>query len=300
MDRRITPFFPLEQVSPIRIGGIVEGKIEIYSLKGLQKTLYELSANHYAYFIYGKASNLLFKDTYPPCTYALHLAMKKYNFFSDQLYVEAGASLSQIARIIKEAGYQNFLPFEMIPGEIGGSIVNNAGAFAMAISDTLQSVIVYSLKEGCIIYKKEELDFSYRSSRFKKENLGIIIGAIFHLEKGKKEEMEKKSRFYQEERRKKQPQGILTLGSTFKNPLPYFAGECIEKALGKGKRIGNVKISEKHANFLEILPHATAKEVLDFIYFIQTIVYNKYTIELELEIELKEEKRDGRGTQNKR
>jgi UDP-N-acetylmuramate dehydrogenase len=64
------------------------------------------------------------------------------------------------------------------------------------------------------------------------------------------------------------------------------AGWLIEKCGLKGKKIGQAKISEKHANFIVNLGKAKANDVLKLIDLIKKEVENKFKIRLEEEIEI--------------
>jgi len=54
----------------------------------------------------------------------------------------------------------------------------------------------------------------------------------------------------------------------------------------KGKRIGQAIISEKHANFIENLGGATAKDVLQLIKLVQNKAKQQLNLDLPLEIEV--------------
>ena len=51
-------------------------------------------------------------------------------------------------------------------------------------------------------------------------------------------------------------------------------------------QIGDAQISEKHANFIVNKGNAKAKDVIHLINIIKEKVYNKFKINLELEIKL--------------
>ena len=61
-------------------------------------------------------------------------------------------------------------------------------------------------------------------------------------------------------RREHQPGGA-NAGSVFRNPPGDSAGRLIDAAGCKGLRVGGAVVSEKHANFFEAEPGATAADV---------------------------------------
>ena len=106
------------------------------------------------------------------------------------------------------------------------------------------------------------------------------------LKKGEKEELNKTKLECRNKRIKAQPYGIKTLGSIFLNGSNYKAYELIDGCGLRGYLYKNIKINEKHCNFLEIIGKTTQKSILELIVFIKDKVYNKYSINLEIEIDI--------------
>jgi UDP-N-acetylmuramate dehydrogenase len=90
---------------------------------------------------------------------------------------------------------------------------------------------------------------------------------------------------YRAERRRTQPQG-RSAGSTFKNPLPHYAGQLLEAAGMKGARAGRAQFSPKHANFMMNLGGARASEVMQLIDQARTRVREMSGVALETELEM--------------
>ena len=90
---------------------------------------------------------------------------------------------------------------------------------------------------------------------------------------------------YTDKRRRTQPTEP-SVGSMFKNPPGRFAGQLIEQAGLKGARIGNVEVSQVHANFFVNRGGATASEVMQLIELVRVGVRKQFRVELELEIEI--------------
>jgi UDP-N-acetylmuramate dehydrogenase len=139
-----------------------------------------------------------------------------------------------------------------IPGSVGGAIRMNAGAFGHAISET---TALHPGDEQCrpaMEVAKEEAVFSYRSSRLPGESSGklLITGGVFCLQPADGRHVAARCREIIALRRQKQPKGVGSAGSFFKNPEGDFAGRLIEQAGFKGLTCGKAMVSPTHANFI--------------------------------------------------
>ncbi len=268
----------------VKIGGTVVAKVDIFTIKGALLTFDDIKKHHYQHFYIGKGSNFVYRDQYPQPTIAINLCAKHYYLKEDILYVEAGISLSFLARKLSQSGYQGWSGLEDIPGTLAGALINNSGAFHQTISDYLLDLLFITPDGEILIVKKEDMEYASRSSKVKNRPLGLLFSARFSLKKGDYHEIQRQEKEYHEYRIAHQPHGVMSLGSTFKNGDHYYAGQIIEQAGLKGFHSEHIAISDKHANFLIFQKGATAHELLEFVATIQKIVYNKYTILLELEI----------------
>ena len=119
-----------------------------------------------------------------------------------------------------------------IPGSVGGAVCMNAGAWGYEIGNCIETV-TYVDKEGMIHdVTGDDLGFSYRQLQLKEGSLedAIIIETVLRLEPGKQKEMIEQCRQYLEKRREKQPLGVASAGSFFKNPSGNSAGRLIDEA----------------------------------------------------------------------
>jgi UDP-N-acetylmuramate dehydrogenase len=87
------------------------------------------------------------------------------------------------------------------------------------------------------------------------------------------------------QRKRTQPPGA-SMGSMFKNPAGDYAGRLIEAAGLKGKRVGGAEISPIHANFFINSGSATAADLGTLIALTRRTVEEKFSVQLELEVEL--------------
>ena len=87
-------------------------------------------------------------------------------------------------------------------------------------------------------------------------------------------------------RKEKQPINFPSGGSTFKRGEGYITAELIDKCGLKGYNVGDSYVSDKHAGFIVNKGNATAKDVLLLIDIVKKKVYEKFNVDIQLEIEV--------------
>jgi len=205
-------------------------------------------------------------------------------------HVASGLLFSRLARITCEQGWTGLEWSNSVPGSVGGGVVSNAGAHGKELKDDLISVEVLTATGEQETWPMADLKLGYRTSRFKAHGqramspIEVILSADIILLRDEAGECAGKMREYLEERQAKQPQG-KSAGSTFKNPPGSSAGYLIEQVGLKGLRYGQAQFSPKHANFMMNLGGATAAEVQYLMSLAQEKVSEKFSIQLEPEIE---------------
>lgn len=161
----------------------------------------------------------------------------------------------------------------------------NAGAYGKEMKEIVKEVICINEEGKIKTLQNEEINFSYRHSRFKEEQ-DIIISAKLQLEKGKMIDIKEKMDTYKEARKEKQPIDMPSAGSTFKRGTNFISAQLIDEAGLKGYSIGGAQVSLKHAGFIVNTGNATAKNILDLIDYVIKVVYEKFEKVLELEVEV--------------
>lgn len=285
-DVKVSHLVDMRKFSSLRIGGTLQDFYEVFSLEGLQNVLRFLQKKRRKYIVIGNGSKLLFPDTFRVRS-GIKVRQNQIQFYEEYVKVGAGAKLATFARLLTLKGYEGGSGLCDIPGDIGGSIVNNAGAFQDEIGAIVESVDVVDSKGNIHTYQKNELDFSYRYSRFQKENLGIIFQVRFRLIRGDLTKLQEKMKENHRKRITAQPIGIRTLGSTFKNPSIGKAAFFIFQTFPHGYHRKGIRLHPKQMNFIEIEGKIKAKEIWDFIAYVRKKVYNKMHVLLESEIQKK-------------
>ena len=271
----------LKDYNTWKIGGKAEYFYEPSDIKDL-KLFLELLQNTPITFL-GNGSNVLIRDGgISGCVICLKNTLNNY-FVKDEEYIfEAGLSCMKMAQITARENYEGLEYLCGIPGSLGGALAMNAGCYGGNIWDHVSTVSLIN-NDGEII-KKNKNDFiiGYRNTSLEENN--FFISAVFKLRKNKlKNSLEKIKEFLQD-RRSKQPTGLLSCGSVFKNPKNLYAAKLIESIGLKGYKIGGACISEKHANFIISDKSTKSIDIEKLINFTQKEVFKKKEVILETEV----------------
>ena len=296
----------LSEFTSFKIGGRAKYFFIARTKEDLIKAVKAAKKLRTPFFILGGGNNLLVSDKgYKGLVVKIKnekLKIKNKNKKSKIIRVEADAGVP-LGRLVNFAFRNKLSGLEWavgIPGTVGGAVCGNAGSFNKSMADVVKEAAVLDIQEKAQSEKRKaqnhnlklktlknkDCGFGYRESVFKKKKNLIIISVELKLKKRKKKEIEKKIKECLEYKKKTQPLNYPSAGSIFKNPSGYFAGELIEKCGLKGKKIGDAKISEKHANFIVNSGKAKSKDVKKLIELIKKKVKNKFKVILREEIEL--------------
>lgn len=278
----------MKKHTSFKIGGKADYYIKVKNMEDLQWIIKYTKENNIPLTIVGNGSNLLVKDNgIRGITICIDFQQIEIQEKNEEVIIElgAGVKLGMLARILANKEIEGFEFASGIPGTIGGAIRMNAGAYGKEFKEIIEKVKYIDLQGNIKTIENNEINFSYRHSRF----IGtdeIIISGMLKLQKGNKQEILNKINFYQSSRKEKQPIEMPSAGSTFKRGTNYITAQLIDEAGLKGYTIGGAQVSEKHAGFVVNTGKATARDVLDLIDHIIKVVYEKYGKILELEIEV--------------
>ena len=249
----------------------------------LKEFLKFLNDSKEKYIVLGNGSNVIFKDDYYDGVVIILSHLKKLVIEDDVIQVEAGYSLQKLALETCSIGLEGLEFACGIPGHIGASIAMNAGAYNSSMKEVVETVEVINSNFEFVTMAKEDLEFDYRSSIFKKEKSYIIVSATLKLTRGNKEEILEKISKRRVKRLETQPLDMPSAGSVFRNPPNMHAGALIEQCGLKGYDIGGAQVSNKHANFIVNIGGATGKEIIKLITKVQEDVKKEFDVDLILE-----------------
>lgn len=222
-------------------------------------------------FLIGSCNNILIGTNPPP----LMKLSKKFDYIKIEdnlLKIGASTPSGKIVSFCKKNNLANFEFVSHLPGTLGGLVFMNAGLKEYEIFNNLVSILTCQGSKN-----KNELKYGYRYTNISTP----ILETSFNIETGFDEDkilMFKKMR-------SNQP-STPSAGSCFKNPKGDYAGRLIEEVGLKGKRVGDMEFSDKHANFLVNHGDGTFDDAMFLINEAKRRVSSKFNIELECEIKI--------------
>lgn len=272
-----------------KVGGKADIFIKINDIQDLKYILDFTKKNNIPLTIIGNGSNVLVKDN-GIRGITIYLNFDDIQIDEEQngeviVTVGSGVKLAMLAVILQKKGIAGFEFASGIPGTIGGAIRMNAGAYGKEMKEVVENVTYMDEEGNKHKLENEQMDFSYRHSRFK-EKQEIIIEAQLKFQKEDAEKIKERMDEYRKARMEKQPIDMPSAGSTFKRGTNYISAKLIDDAGLKGYEIGGAQVSEKHAGFIVNKGNATAQDILDLIDYVIKVVYEKFGKILELEVEV--------------
>jgi UDP-N-acetylmuramate dehydrogenase len=272
-----------------QIGGPAEILVKAGTVAEVQAVARAAAAHGAPVFVLGNGTNLLVSDRgIPGIVLQLHRDLATAEADDDgptpRIVAGAGTKLVVLLKKALRHGWTGLEVFAGIPGTVGGAVRMNAGARLGETARVLESVDLV-LPDGSLrTVPAEDLGLAYRTAILPAGS--IIVRATLRVLPGDPTEMRAHVDAHLAHRAATQPLDQPSCGSTFRNPPGDHAGRLIEAAGLKGHRIGDIQVSEKHANFLVNLGGATADDVRRLIEHIEATVHDRFGVALQREVHL--------------
>ena len=197
--------------------------------------------------------------------------------------VDAGASAGMAAITAKaaSAGAAGIDSLAGIPGTVGGSLRMNAGT-DREFGEFVRDVWVQSPSRP--EPHRVDVRYFYRRSSLDRDVVVSRVTMTFAKREAREVRDEMQERLVR--RKRTQPIALPNAGSCFRNPPDDKAARLIEAAGAKGWREGGAEVSPLHANFINNLGGATARDVTTLLARVRRAVLERSGVELQLEVHL--------------
>lgn len=306
---------PLAPLTTFKVGGPAKYFAEVINLQEFEEALAFARDKNLKAFVLGGGSNVVISDSGFDGL-VIVMKNKECEIKDTEIICGAGLPLSELVRFASDNGLSGLEWAVGIPGNVGGAVRGNAGAYGGSMADVVENVEAMNIDEitnsklqisnkfQIINYQLPNCEFSYRNSIFKQNPNLVIISVELKLKNGEKAEIEAKMKEVLAARVKKVVKG-LSAGSFFMNPVvsdekirnefkldtgvepsgeTLPAGWIIEHAGLRGKKIGGAMVSEQHGNFIINTGNATAEDIVMLASIIKQRVRKEYNVQLMEEV----------------
>ncbi len=279
-DERLAPY------TSWKVGGPADAILLVESEAELAEVMRFCLRRKLPWFALGSGSNLLVGDGGMRglvLRLAGAFAQIEVETQGDVVLVRAGASADMALMTAKAAsqGAIGIGSLAGIPGRVGGSLRMNAGT-DREIGDFVREVWVQSPS------KPEphgvSVQYYYRHTTLARD--AVVSRVMLAFERGDPKTVREAMQERLKRRKATQPIALPNAGSCFRNPEGDKAARLIEAAGAKGWREGGAEVSALHANFINNVDGATARDVSALLARVRRAVHEQFGVELQLEVHL--------------
>lgn len=277
---------PLANHTSFRIGGPAEWFAEPASVEELVSLLRAAHQAGVLVSVIGGGTNCLVADRgLGGLVLRLGRAFRTVDILDDEqdehAHVRCGASVltQRLVLCASQHGWADVEILAGLPGQVGGAVIMNA----QNIGQFVEQVTIVSPEGDVERLPRERLQFHYRYTAVRP---GIVVEVMFRFAKipiGQAAEQIQRTLRY---RNTTQELSLPSAGCAFKNPPGNSAGRLIDQAGLKGARIGDARVSQRHANFIVNVGQAACDDVLSLMEHVQYRVGERFGIWLEPEVRL--------------
>lgn len=228
----------------------------------------------------GGGSNTIFADGVVEAL-VVRIKNEEMTIEGNQVRVGAGKNL---VTLINELAVHNLdlSPLTGILGTVGGAVFGNAGQGPKGIwiDRYVKEVAVFWENEWRVM-QGADCDFGYRESIFKHgpDAHPLIWEVLLDLPTVAREDIEANIQMLLKKRLETQPH-VKTAGSCFKAVGETPAWQLIDAADLRGHKLGDIQISEKHANFLINTGRATFEDAVALVEHVKQHVGGNLDVEM--------------------
>jgi UDP-N-acetylmuramate dehydrogenase len=282
---------PISELTTYRLGGPVAVVARVATEADLRAVAAAVgpAAPDVAVLVVGRGSNLLVADRgFPGLAVVLGGNFEQIDVDAAAGVVRAGGAtpLPVVARRAAAGGLTGLEFYVGIPGSVGGAVRMNAGGHGRETAEVLHRAWVWDLALGADApteWDVTALELGYRTSALSPTH--VVTAAEFGAEPDAPAACTARIDEIVRWRREHQPGGA-NAGSVFRNPPGDSAGRLIDTAGLKGFRVGGAVVSEKHANFFQAEPGATADDVAQLVAEVQERVRAATGVQLVPELQM--------------
>lgn len=187
MDLQIKENIALAPLTTLKVGGAARFFVEAKTEADVSEALLFAEEKNLPLFVLGGGSNVLIADSgFDGLVLKISLKGIQANRENKQVIVTAkgGEDWDDFVKFCVEENLQGFECLSGIPGTVGGTPVQNVGAYGQEVSETIIAVKVLEVATGKIYeMTNSQCEFAYRTSIFNttRKNQFIVLEVKFQL-----------------------------------------------------------------------------------------------------------------------
>jgi len=294
---------PLSRYTRFGIGGPADLYAETESVEAFIAALAAARASGMETVVIGGGTNLIVSDAGFRGVVLRYRGDRLFGA-NGRVHADAGAVLQDLVDFTIAGGLAGLETLAGIPGSVGAAVYGNAGAYGHSLSERVVTVRFYD-GETVRVFDREECEFQYRESVFKRHKDWIIFSTELRLDTGDGHALRATADSILKVRNEKFPVTMKCAGSIFKNLLvrelpPNAAAEVpaqavregkvpaawfLEQVGAKGMARGDIHVASYHANLIYNGGAGTAADLRALIQCLKARVADRFGIELEEEVQ---------------
>jgi len=293
----------LQNYTRFRLGGPCQALVSTTSEAAYLAALGVLTGSDLTWTTIGGGTNLIVSDAgYPGLVLQYNAAAMAVE--ASGVRVEAGADLNDLVDFANAQGLAGIESMAGIPGWVGAAIYGNAGAYGQSIAERIDWVR-FAVGTEVGHFQRDECEFRYRESIFKRNKSWQILSAGLRLELGDAAALADKSAAIRATRDAKFPPSMQCAGSIFKNLLlrelspavaaqvpanviregKIPAGWFLEEVGAKGLAVGAIRVADYHANLVYNTGGGRAADLVALLSELKRRVFDRFGLVIEEEVQ---------------
>jgi UDP-N-acetylmuramate dehydrogenase len=186
----VTEKVPLAPLTTLKVGGPARYFVEATTIAEVSEAVQFSQSRSLPLFVLGGGSNLVISDAgWPGLVLKIAITGINHRHGRDQVVFEAGAGedWDKFVGLVVAHNIAGLECLSGIPGTVGGTPVQNVGAYGQEVANAIESVVALDLRDGQIHELcNQACGFSYRTSIFNTTERGryIILQVNYSLKHG--------------------------------------------------------------------------------------------------------------------
>ena len=176
---------PLAPLTTLKIGGAARLFVRAETENQVKEAIEFAEEHNFEVFVLGGGSNILIADEGFDGL-VLQIALKGIAVNENLVTAQAGEDWDEFCAFCVERNLAGIECLSGIPGLVGGTPVQNVGAYGQEVSETIVSVRVFDRKSKEFLeLSKADCKFAYRTSIFNStaKNRFIVVAVTYNLKK---------------------------------------------------------------------------------------------------------------------